>query len=106
MSVPIVTIYYGNEPIRITGLPDEPKFYEEDICRILPNWTGNFKKGLELFSLEDGTKLLNTAGVYRVIFKMLSLDDNKCVENFERWFVEEIEPALRKYGYPIGKSSF
>jgi hypothetical protein len=105
-----ITIHYGEHPIRIYGLPDEPKFNESDISNILPSWTGRLIDDLEIFKIKTDSKMikaLNSAGVYRVLFYLIdnSPTSQEYLRAFEKFFIEEVEPTLRKYGYPIEKSS-
>jgi len=111
-SMPLskITIQYGEHLIRIYGLPDEPKFDESDISNILPSWTGRLIEDLEIFIIKSDTKTikaLNIAGVYRVLFYLIDNvpTSQEYLRTFERFFIEEVEPALRKYGYPLENKS-
>ncbi len=103
-----ITISYQDQPIRIYGLPDDPVFRYQDIISILginyvsPNY--ELLPELEAFTLEvedEKISVVNTAGIYKMIFG--ATDEIEALE-FEMFFIREVEPALRKYGYPRQKS--
>lgn len=98
--MPVITIHYKDVPIRIVGLPDEPKFLWDDLTQLIPLTQSTFTRGLELFDTETGDAL-NMAGVYLMIFTGLkNFGESSYLRSIERFFVEEVEPALRKYGHP------
>ncbi|MEQ8577584.1 MAG: hypothetical protein RIC57_03480 [Balneola sp.] len=104
-----ITITYQDQPIRIYGLPDEPVFRYQDIVSILginyviPNY--ELLPELEAFTLElekEKVSVVNTAGIYKMIF---GASDEVAALEFETFFIREVEPALRKYGYPAENKS-
>ncbi|MEQ9393286.1 MAG: hypothetical protein RLO03_13870 [Balneola sp.] len=102
-----ITIHFENNPIRIFGLPDDPVFAFQDIASIvgkrysIPNY--ELIPELEAFSLTDESlSVVNCAGVYKMIF---NAGDEIQALDFEKFFIREVEPALRKYGYPNENSS-
>lgn len=104
-----ITITYKDFPIRIYGLPDEPVFNLQDIISILgkkPSFSVyDLIPQLERFIVDIGKKkvsVINTAGLYKMIF--IGSDEIKALD-FEKFFIQKVEPALRKYGYPAEKSS-
>lgn len=98
--MPTITIHFQDKPIRIYGLPDEPLFNQDDLSVLVPHTTKKLIPGLEIFETELGL-YLNLAGVYRVLFSSLdNFGNEEYLRSIERFFVEEIEPALRKYGFP------
>jgi len=104
-----ITITYQDKPIRVYGLPDEPVFKYQDIVSILginyvnPNY--ELIPELEAFTLNFADKkvsVVNTAGIYKMIF---NASGETAALEFERYFIQEVEPALRKYGYPVENKS-
>jgi len=106
-----ITISYQDQPIRIYGLPDEPVFRYQDISAILTskeNVSVHFSliPELEIFNIDinkEEVPVVNNAGIYKMIFNP-RIEKNVSI-HFERYFIEEVEPALRKYGYPAENKS-
>ncbi len=105
MMTPVITIKYQDVPIRVVGLPDTPLFLFADMQALIPLTKKRFVRDLELFSTEHGDGL-NLAGVYILIATGLSnYGESKHIRSIERFFAEEVEPALRKYGFPSQTTS-
>ena len=100
MSEPIITIHYKDHPIRIIGLPDYPKFIRKDLSRLVPHSGEILEQNVEVFITDNG-QAVNLAGVYRILFWALdTLGESDHTRELEIFFVKQVEPALRKYGFP------
>ncbi len=104
-----ITISYKKYPLHIYGLPDTPVFKFRDIVAIVGRKADSkdydLISELESFTTavgQESISVVNTAGLYRMIFN--ASNPAEALE-FEKFFIKDIEPALRKYGYPAENSS-
>jgi len=100
---PIFT--FQHRPVRVAGTPDNPLFCAADVCAVLgfssPNQSianlPDDEKGVETFDTPGGRQkltVLTESGIYRLIFRSTKAE----AEEFRRWVLREVLPAIRRTG--------
>lgn len=96
-EMPTITVHFQKKPIRVYGLPDNPTFDCDDIRSIL---SISEEKAVKILVPElevRNESNLTLAGVYKLIFNH---QQDEVSLKLQQFFCIEIEPALRKYGFP------
>lgn len=100
MRLPTITVLFNEQPIRIYNLPDKPVYDLRDLQRLLTISdllsSSILHTPLEVQTI-DKLKVVTTAGFFKLLFN--SADTTTAIK-LERFYLEALEPAIRKYGHP------